>query len=194
MTTNNKQGFLEKCMAAAPCFFLIAFLAMFAFLFIGQIVMPDERDKMVTECDEFESQWQQILENGERVDVEVPGNIDAQWGEIVTIATTLPEDIYNGESICFRPLWQDVDIYIDGELRESYTTAHTRPFGKNSAFRCLFVQLTEEDAGKELIYQFSSESKYAGTMRTAYIGDYSSIWFFLMEEYGTRAMISVFFH
>lgn len=193
MTTKNKKSFLEKGMAtAAPSFFLIAFLAMITFLCIGQFVMPDERDMMVTECDEFEAQWQQILENGDRVDVEVPGDIDAEWGELVTIATTLPDDVYKGECICFRPLWQDVDIYIDGQLRESYTTAHTRPFGKNSAFRCLFVQLTEEDAGKELVYQFSSESKYAGTMRTAYIGDYSSIWFFLMEEYGARAMISVF--
>ena len=193
MTTNNKRTILEKCMAtAAPCFFLIAFLGMLAFLCIGQMIMPDERDMMVTECDEFESQWQQILENGERVDVEFPGKIDAQWGELVTIVTTLPDDLYNGQSICFRPIWQDVDIYVDGELRESYTTAHTRPFGKNSAFRCIFVHLTEEDEGKELVYRFSSESKYAGTLRTAYIGDYSSIWFFLMEEYGARAIISVF--
>ena len=193
MTTNNKKSLLEKCMnTAAPSFFLLAFLAMIAFLCIGQVVMPDERDMMVTECEEFNAKWQQILEDGKRVDIEFPGKIEADWGELVTIVTTLPDDLYNGESICFRPIWQDVDIYIDGELRESYTTAHTRPFGKNSAFRCLFVQLTEADAGKELVYQFSSESKYAGTMRTAYIGDYSSIWFFLMEEYGARAMISVF--
>ena len=192
MTIKSKKSFLDKWMAVTPTFFITILVLILAFLVIGQRIYPDERDVLATECGVFDSQWQQVLENGERVDVTVPGQVPAEWGEVVTLVTTLPDQVYNGESICFRTIWQDVDIYIDGELRVSYTTKDSRPFGKNSAFRCLFVQLKEEDAGKEMTYSFSSESKYAGTMRTAYIGDRASIWFYLMQEFGARALISVF--
>lgn len=192
MTIKSKKSFLDKWMSLTPPLFTAILVFVLAFLIIGQKVFPDERDMLVTECETFEAQWQQVLENGERKDVTVPGQIPAQWGEVVTLTTTLPEALHNGESLCFRTIWQDVDIYVDGELRLSYSTEDSRPFGKNSAFRCLFLALNEEDSGKELTYSFSSESKYAGTMRAVYMGKESAIWFYLVEEYGAKAMISIF--
>ena len=192
MTTKSKRSLLDKWMTITPVLFTVVLTLILAFLLIGQKIYPDERDMMATECQTFDAQWQKVLENGERMDVTVPGQVPAEWGEVVTLTTTLPDEVHNGDSICFRTIWQDVDIYVDGELRLSYTTKDSRPFGKNSAFRCLFLELSEEDAGKELTYSFSSESKYAGTMRTAYIGQESSIWFYLVEEFGAKALISVF--
>lgn len=178
--------------AVARRVFFVATLLMFVFEFVGQMVFPDERDVLHTDCRIFESAWQQVLEDGSRVDVEVPGKVEAQRGEWVTLATTLPEEIYTGEHLFFRPIWQDVAIYIDGELRVSYSTADSRPFGTNSAFRYVFVELEEEDAGKELLYQFSSDSKYAGTMRKCYIGDELSVWVHLIGENGARTIIAMF--
>lgn len=192
MAMKKIKSFLDKWMSFTPGIFIAVLIVVLGFLIVGQLIYPDERDVMATECEVFDAAWQQVLESGERLDVTVPGQIPAQWGETVTLVTTLPDDLYNGESICFRPIWQDVDIYVDGELRLSYSTDDSRPFGKNSAFRCLFLQLKEEDSGKELTYSFSSESKYAGTMRNSYIGDRASIWFYLMEKHGARALISVF--
>lgn len=192
MTTKSKRSLLDKWMTITPVLFTVVLTLILAFLLIGQKIYPDERDMMATECQTFDAQWQKVLENGERMDVTVPGQVPAEWGEVVTLTTTLPDEVHNGDSICFRTIWQDVDIYVDGELRLNYTTKDSRPFGKNSAFRCLFLELSEEDAGKELTYSFSSESKYAGTMRTAYIGQESSIWFYLVEEFGAKALISVF--
>ena len=192
MTTKSKRSLLDKWMTITPVLFTVVLTLILAFLLIGQKIYPDERDMMATECQTFDAQWQKVLENGERMDVTVPGQVPAEWGEVVTLTTTLPDEVHNGDSICFRTIWQDVDIYVDGELRLSYTTKDSRPFGKNSAFRCLFLKLSEEDAGKELTYSFSSESKYAGTMRTVYIGQESSIWFYLVEEFGAKALISVF--
>ena len=192
MIVKNKKSFFDKWMSVTPMFFMVVLVLILAFLMIGQKIFPDERDMLVTECQTFEAQWQQVLENGERQDVTIPGQIPAQWGEVITLATTLPDGLHNGEALCFRPIWQDVDIYVDGELRLHYSTEDSRPFGKNSAFRCLFLNLNEEDSGKELVYSFSSESKYAGTMRGVYIGEESSIWFYLVEEFGAKAMISMF--
>ncbi len=175
----------------AKIFFGVAIFLMMAFLFVGEVIFPDERDMGETDCQIFEAQWEQVLENGERIPIEVPGSVPAKYGEVITIVTTLPKDLNNDDVISFRPIWQDVDIYIDGEHRVSYSTEDTRPFGLNSAFRHVFVELNEEDAGKELFFCFSSNSKYAGVMRTSYIGDRIGIWTYFIEENGAGSIIAV---
>ena len=188
----NKKNSITLFFEGSKIFFGVALFLIFLFLILGEIVLPDERDTRNLECEFFEASWQQVLENGEKIPVQVPGRIDAEWGEVITIITTLPEHIQEGHMIAFRPVWQDVDIYIDGELRISYSTENSRPFGKNSAFRYLFIELQDADAGKELSYQFSSNSKYAGYMGVSYIGDRAGIWGYLLKESGVRTAIAVF--
>ncbi len=192
MSANEKRSISNICMKITKMVFAVANILLFIFIVAGEIVYPDERDVTETDCRLFEARWYQVLENGDRIPIEVPGKVEAEYGEVITVATTLPDEIQCGESICFRPIWQDVTIYIDGELRENYTTKDSRPFGTNSAFRYVFVELTEEDEGKELTYVFSSDSKYTGTLRTGYIGDKSSIWVHIINESGVRTIISLF--
>lgn len=192
MNTRNKHNLFTVYTTAAKIFFSIAVLILFLFGIIGEIIYPDERDVLNTNCRIFETQWEQVLENGDKVSVEVPGKVQAEFGEVVTLTTTLPQDIHTGECLCFRPIWQDVTIYIDGELRLNYNTIDSRPFGENSPMRYLFVELYETDACKELSYQFSSNSKYAGDMRISYIGDRLSIWMYLLEDSGVQ-MVTAFF-
>ena len=158
------------------------------FVFVG---MPNEKDEEEYDCRYFESEWYRIMDDGERVLVEVPGRIDVPWGDVVTLSTTLPSDIKNGQSLCFRPIWQDVDIYVDGELRVSYNTKDTRIIGKLSAMRFLFLDLSEEDSGKEMIYKFSSDSKYSGRTFDVKFGDRASIWFSVVEESGFKTIVSI---
>ncbi len=192
MNTKDKSSISGICMKIAKWLLIIANILLFLFIVIGESVCPDERDVSGTDARLFAPQWYHVLENGDRVPIEVPGKVDAEYGEVVTVVTTLPDDITGGECICFRPIWQDVTIYIDGELRVNYNTKDSRPFGTNSAFRYVFVDLTEADEGKELTYVFSSDSKYAGTLRTGYIGDKSSIWTMLVNETGGRTIIALF--
>ncbi len=172
-------------------FGITVFVLVFLFL-VGQIVYPSERDVLSTNCKEFQSEWYQVLDSGKKAEVEVPGKVEAQYGEIVTVATMLPEQLEDNTVICFRSIWQDVEVYVEDELRVSYNTKDTRPFGKNSAFRYVFVELSKEDAGHELRYCFSSESKYAGNIRNCYIGDKLGIWTHLIEESGSRTIIILF--
>ncbi len=192
MSTKEKSNLFTVYINLIRLLFGISVFIVFVFLGIGEVIFPDERDIIEAECQIFEANWQQILENGDRVSVEVPGKIEAAYGEVVRLTTTLPDEISNKESLCFRTIWQDVVIYVDGEIRESYNTINSRPFGTNSAFRYVFVDLNEGDAGKELIYEFSSNSKYAGVMRTSYVGDRLSIWLYLINESGMRTIISFF--
>ncbi len=187
---NKKDGYVN--MKYIKAFFGVTVFLMLVLFIVGQIVYPSERDSLSSNCEEFKSDWYQIKDDGEKVSVDVPGKIDAEYGEIVRVGTYLPEQLGDKEVICFRSIWQDVEVYIDGELRVSYNTKETRPFGKNSAFRYVFVELNDEDAGKELEYRFSSESKYAGNMRNCYIGDKLGIWAHLIAESGTRTVIIIF--
>lgn len=191
MEAKEKHSISDICMKMAKIVMAIATFLLFAFLIVGGMLYPDERD-ITGKCQLFEAQWYRVLENGDRIPVEVPGKMDADYGEVVTLVTTLPDEIICGESICFRPIWQDVTVYVGGEERVNYTTKDSRPFGTNSAFRYVFVDLTEEDEGKELTYVFSSDSKYTGTMRTIFIGDKSNIWTQLINESGVRTIIALF--
>jgi len=192
MNAKNKRNIYEKFIELTKKFFVGATIVMFLFFVIGECVLPDERDSYEAECRTFDSKWKQLLENGSEIPVEVPGKISAEHGEVVTLTTILPEETYNGEVICFRPIWQDVKIYVDGQLRQSYCTEETRMFGTNSAPRYVFLNLYEEDGGKELTYQFSSNSKYAGNMEKVYIGDRANIWLHLIKDSGARTVISIF--
>ncbi len=173
-------------------FFLIIVVLLFAVFFLGQMLFPDERDSLNTNCRIFEANWQRIMEDGSRIETELPGKVPAQHGEIVRLVTTLPQDFYTGENITFRPVWQDVNIYIDGELRLSHSTKDSRPFGTNSPMRYLFIELSEEDRGKELIYESVSYSKYSGYMTNCYIGDRMSIWVHLAEISGAKTIVAAF--
>ncbi len=191
MEKRAKDSIFSKCIKSARVFFGVGTIFILLFLILGQIIFPDERDFIFAKCEVFEAQWYHVPENGEKVAVEVPGKVEAEYGEKITLVSTLPQGIYNGENLCFRTIWQDVEIYIDGELRQSYNTNDSRPFGINSAMRYIFVDLQEEDAGKEIMYRASSKSKYAGDIREILVGDRIGIWIQFLQESGARTLIAV---
>lgn len=164
----------------------------FLFFVVTQLALPSERDVLDTQCRVYEGEWRHITREGEYVPVQVPGKVAAENGEPVSFSTILPEHIDAGECMCFYAVWQDVEIYIDGELRAVYNTENTRLFGINSPTRYVFVELEETDAGAELIYQITSTSKYAGAMRSCYIGDRMGIWVHLFGKAGLQSVIAIF--
>ncbi len=192
MRRKHEQDKNAGYVRAAKIYFAVAVIGIFSFLVLAQFVMPDEREKFQNECRVFEAEWQRVLDNGERIPIAYPGKLPAERGELVTLVTNVPLDISEGEAICFSPVWQNVDIFVGDSLRISYDTKDSRPFGKNSPQRNLFVYLHSSDAGKELKLCFDSDSKYAGDTRTAYIGDPLSIWLFLINESGIQTTIALF--
>ena len=191
METKKITDIIGKWLTAASAFFAVAVMLCLLFIVIGEIIYPDERDEMDMQCELYAQEWYQLMDNGEKIPVTVPGKVEAERGETVTFVTNLPQELVNGDTICFRPIWQDVEIYLEGELKVKYDTADSRPFGTNSPFRYLFVELAEEDAGKELQYSFTSNSKYAGVTKEVYFGDRASIWFELIGNVGTKAVAAL---
>ena len=87
--------------------------------------------------------------DGTTEEITVPGSYNVPAGETMVITSTLPAD-FDASSIAIRSSLQDINIYIDGTLREQYSTSKTRLIGKNSASRFIFCSTSHEDAGKEL--------------------------------------------
>ena len=181
----------NKLLRIMKIVFAISFIVIVVTFILGQIFLKEENGKNVfysdsetLNCQVFDGDWARVLPDGTRSEVEVPGVCEAKKGEPVTVVTTIPQEIADQTWLCFEGYWQDMEFYVDGVLRERYSTEKTRLFGKNSATGFVFVELFREDAGKELTVVTRSFSSYTGTMNTVYIGDKYGIWFSFIKEKG----------
>lgn len=151
--------------------FKVLFIALCIWFFVAQSMFPSDQDPRDYWSESFDADWFRILGNGERIPVEVPGTYDVDEGKAAILEKTLPSDIISSSWLCFRTSKQDMYIYIDGELRGSFSTKETRPFGIASASTYLFIELLPSDAGKTLTVNMTSDSSYSGVMRTVLYGD-----------------------
>ncbi|MCQ2552967.1 MAG: HD-GYP domain-containing protein [Clostridia bacterium] len=97
-----------------------------------------------------------------------PADINGENGSVV-IRNTVPY-IENGRFLCIRSSQQDVTVSVDGEVRTAYSTKDTRLFGKNSASRYVFAELSTDDIGKVVEITLSSSSMYAGRVNEIFVG------------------------
>lgn len=82
---------------------------------------------------------------------------------------------------------------MDGSLRAEYDTKDTRPFGKDSASRYVFCNMSEDDAGKELRIELTSHaSNYSGVVNTVYCGEKSDIWTNIFHNSSRETIIAFF--
>jgi len=155
--------------------FHIAFIGSLACLFlwflISQEVYPSEQNPQDYYVTTLDHNWYYLGENDERIPMAVPGKCDVEPGTPAIFERVLPTDIESNYWLCFRTSRQDMLVYIDGILRDSFTTKDTRPFGLASASTYLFVKLKESDSGKLLAVETVSDSAYSGVMRTVLYGD-----------------------
>ena len=155
--------------------FHVLLLFSVAFFLVGWLKMPNERMES-RKCEDYNTDWYQILEDGSRVPVEVPGNCKVARGERVIITNILPDSISEDDVLCFVTSKQDMKVCIDGKERVNYSTEDTRWFGKTSVSIYLMVPLSESDSGKEVTAEFCSDSAYAGVMNPVYYGTEFGIW------------------
>ena len=170
--------------------FIVLFVCVFAYFILGEFFLPADDLGEIGSMKKYSREWERILPNGDRVPQEVPGRCDAKKNEVVIVETTLPKMIPEDMYLCFRSAKQDMEIYVDGELRQTYSTKDTRLFGNVSAAAYLFLQVYSEDAGKVLRLKTQTDSSYSGIFYSVYVGNRMEIWVNLFRQYGLELSIA----
>lgn len=170
--------------------FLICVSLVFFYFIWGQLVLPSDQLDPTNFFGQYRVEWSRVLPDGTREPVEVPGRCQAEKNEKIRIESVIPDSISAGRYLCFRSAKQDVQIYIDGKLRESYSTKERRLFGRTSAVAYLFLELEEGDAGKTLVLETQTDSSYSGIFYAVYQGDRMGIWQYYFSQYGIELIVA----
>lgn len=186
----------EKCnwMNIIKWMFGFMVVSVFLYFLLGEILLPKEQLGDFS-CQEFEAEWQRINKDGTREPIQIPGSYEAERGETVVVETILPQQMEGNTYLCFRAAKQDLRIYIDGELREEYSSKNSRLFGTFGAVVYVFLQLDDKDSGKSLTLESCTDSSYSGIFYTIYQGERIGIWFYFFKRYGAElitAFITLF--
>ena len=174
-------------------FYVLMFLIFTVFL-IGECICPSELTEMSLESDiRYPGTFIWEREDGNSEVVRIPGKYDVPVGKTMVLTTVLPDDD-TANAIGLRSSLQDVKYYIDGKLRSSYDTKDTRLFGKNSASRYVFCEISGKDAGKELRIELTTyTSQYSGVVNEVYYGDKVDIWAHIFDGNIIQTLIAFFF-
>lgn len=170
--------------------FAVMLVCVFGYFILGEILLPADDLGGKGSAEKYSGAWERVLPNGERVPQEIPGKCDAKKDEIVIVETKLPDDIPEDMYLSFGSAKQEMEIYVDGELRGSYSTKDTRLFGKISAAAYIFCRIYPEDAGKVLRLTNHTDSLYTGLFYNVYIGNRSEIWKLYISKNGKGLCVS----
>lgn len=152
--------------------FYVISCGILCFLIVGYLTFPGEKQENVYDCEKLDVNWYQVLDDGTEKPITVPGKCEVEWGEKLTISGMLPETLDADKTpwLCFHSSLQDMQIFIDGEHRGTYTTESTRLWGENSVSAYYFVRLKNSDRGKTIDFSSITDSKYSGVFREVYCG------------------------
>lgn len=179
----------ERIIKILKIIFGCMLLAVIVFLFLGEILMPKEDPTESGECVLLEAAWERVYADGTRESIELPGQCDAERGEVVRLETTLPQN-QSDTWFCMRASQQDIRVFLGDELKKEYCTEGTRVFGKNSASVFVFFKVREADAGKVLAIELVSDSEYTGFLNEVYAGDKYDIVSTLIKECSVVILVS----
>ncbi len=162
----------------------IILIVVFGYILIGQFAFPKNAPMNGNLCDLLPgNRWVKVESDGTRVPFEVPGRTDGD----ITLETTLPEVFDRDYSVlCFRGM--DMEISIDGRLREKIETPDYPLFGDRSAECYVYVSIYPEDAGRTLQVRYEYNS---GMVYGVYIGTRLGILTHLFWEYGLEMFVGL---
>lgn len=162
----------------------IMLITVFAYIFIGELVLPANSPKNGNICIQLPGDnWYEIKADGTRVPFTVPGRCKGD----ITLETTLPDKIPKDVStMCFRGM--DMTIYVDDVLRQKYSIEDYALFGDRSAEVYIMASLYPDDAGKNLRVSYEYNS---GMVYEVYIGTRIGILAHFFKNYGAELFVGL---
>lgn len=136
----------------------------------------------------FNTGWQ-LEHSGTVMDIELPSDIIVGKNETAIIKNTLPDYIADGMNMMYRSNMQDVEIYIDGSLREKYLSEELdiNQYYQPSAY--IITELHDEDAGK--LIEIHVTNKNGASLSEARIGYGNNSWFLVIQNNIALVVIAI---
>lgn len=162
--------------------FAYIFLCITLIVFVAAILFGDKTGAVSQgSFDSFSYNEGWTLEyNGSTSTVSLPFKAPAAEGEYITISNTLPDNLVDGMNLMFKSTMQDVFIYVNGDLREEYSTAKNLPSVFNLPSSLLVVSLDGEDAGQTISIRIQVKAQnQIGQVR---IGHGNNVWFYVISN------------
>lgn len=177
---NNTSAITKSIKIIIP---IIITLSM-AYVFLAQIIVPSKVPDFGGICDVLpQDGWYLITDDGTKEAFEVPGKTTGD----VTIETTLPDNVGREiDALCIRG--KEMNIYINGALRESYKAYDSLLPGDRSAQCYIAVSLYPEDAGGTLTIDYSYNG---GKVYEVYIGNRIGILSHLFDNIGVELILAI---
>lgn len=190
MVTGEKMNGISKVILyvfSGVCTFCFLFL-IFPGLFSTEKESFDDDN-----CRKWNRNWSVEDSNGTIGEtIQLPTRLDVDQNEYFRITKKLPDVIHNINCLQVRSSQEDVNIYVDGDIRKIYNDEKIRPFGKSSASATLLVPLREKDAGKYITIEAKSGlSSYSGMIQNVYIGSERGLLFRILRLNYWSYIISV---
>ena len=138
--------------------------------------------------------WYRVYEDGRRENVgplTSIGKLPCEEFEKMVLEYELPDDFEYGSYFCMRSSMQDVNVFVDGEHRQSYDNKDTRMWTKSSVSGYVFVALDSVDRGKLLRIETVAPDMYTGYYNTTYIGSYDAILKEILKDHGTSLFLEL---
>lgn len=139
----------------------------------------------------FNNGWQFSAEDKENVMIDLPELLDIEPNQIIVLEKKLPDHIAEHDCLFTRSSRQNMRIYIDGILRQTYLAEKLHYFAIDPPSTNIFVELNPLDSGKTLRIELFSSSQYAGRLNGVKIGSSSSLWFEEITESSFVFIINV---
>ena len=182
----------NKGIVISKILFVLLAVGVCLYLICGEIYFPAENQTESFGYKDFSKGWEWVREDGTRQPAQVPGKNSVERNQTMVIENILPDYLEDNLYMCFRSSKQEMKIYIDGELRQEYSTKDTRPFGRVSAVAYVYAELSGDDAGKTIRVEMSTDSSYTGVLHEVFYGEMLDVWKYLFEKGGVELIIAMF--
>ncbi len=162
--------------------FVLCFIAVIIFLTIRAFIPSDDPGEANTgsfDSMTFNEGW--IMDEGGNVSpVTLPVTTNSKPGLVITIKNTLPDSISDGMTLMFRTSIEDIYVYIDGSLRESYASSGFKrmPYHLPSAY--VVADIGSADAGKEIEVRLTVKDK--AVINEVRLSNGNNAWFKIIRD------------
>lgn len=158
-------------------------------IFVAVLFTPKRKEAYIGDFSvkEFNTGW--VMDNNNTIKtINLPSKEKLAKNTWVILDNKLPASVDDGMTLRIRGNMADVFIYIDGELRESYSSEEIggMPYYLPSAY--VMCDLHEADAGKDICIKFFV--KGSGKLSGIVYGYGNNPWFEIIKENATVVYIS----